>query len=253
MYCDNLTIYFIKYLESKGIKQVDSFERGVQYENITTAMVEEQILNISEFHERTSGYMELMNKRLDNNIGKMVEQYKVYIRRFGKDLDNLNKNGASNKFEKKLVKYGDLYLIRAQKCIDNIYINNYIDLIMRSMKRVEVCLGNTSFDNLRKEDFLKVKNVDNCCYNMVEMDLVHFFSKIKRKGVMVDFNGLVKEFCRVEALANDSEKFILSILSYPYEFMKCYNRYRERSKSWTEEEYVLKLEKAIISDGDSLI
>lgn len=253
MYCDNLTICFIKYLESKGIKQVDNFKNEIQYEDITTAMIEEQIFNINEFHTRTLGYMELMNKRLDNNIGKTVEQYKIYIRRFGKDLDNLNRKGPSNNFEKQLVEHGDLYLKRAKKCIDNIYMNNYIGLIMRSMNRAEVCLGNTSFDNLRKEAILEVKSVDNCCYNMLEMDLIYLLSKIKRRGVEVDFNILIKEFCRLESLESDSEKFISSILSYPYEFMKCCNRYREKTKNWTEDEYTLKLEKAMVLDGYSLI
>lgn len=253
MYCDNLTVCFINYLESKGIKQVENFKNEIQYEDITTALVEEQIFNINEFHTRTLGYMELMNKRLDNNIGKTVEQYKVYIRRLEKELDNLNKKGPSNNFEKQLVEYGDLYLKRAKKCIDNIYMNNYIGLIMRSMNRAEVCLGNTSFDNLRKESILEVRSVDNCCYNMLEMDLIYFLGKIRRKGVEVDFNILIKEFCRLEALESDSEKFILSILSYPYEFMKCCNRYRERTKKWTEDEYALKLEKAILLDGYSLI
>jgi hypothetical protein len=91
VYCDNLTICFIKYLESKGIKQVEDFKREIELENITTNIMKNQIYNISEFHERTTGYMELMNKRLDNNIGKVVEQYKIYIRRFTKDLDNLKK------------------------------------------------------------------------------------------------------------------------------------------------------------------
>lgn len=253
MYCDNLTLCFIKYLESKGIKKIDEFKDQIQYENLTVGMVKEQILNITEFHSKTLGYMEVMNKRLDNNIGKTVEQYKIYIKRLSKDLDNLSKKTPVNEFEKILLDKGDIYLTRARKVIDTIYINNYIGLIMRSMKRSEMCIGDTSFNNLRREDFIEIRNIEDCCYDMVEMDLVNLLGKIRRKGIELNFCELVKEFCYLESLEKDSELFIISLISYPYEFMKCCNRYREKSKSWTEDEYVLKLKKAMVVDGNSLI
>jgi hypothetical protein len=88
---------------------------------------------------------------------------------------------------------------------------------------------------------------------MFEMDIVYFLGKVKRKGIKVDFDGLIREFCEVEALDINSINFIRAIISYPYEFIRCCNRYREKSKDWTEDEYVSRLEKAIVLDGKSLI
>lgn len=253
MYCDNLTVCFIKYLETKGIKQVDNFGEEIKYQSITTSMIKEQIHIISEFHRNTLGYTGRMNRRLDNNIGKTVEQYKVYTKKLDRDLEKLKEKDIHSEFEKVLLEKGDIYLTRAKYCIESIYNNNYINLIMRSMKKVEMCVGNTYFNNLRKRKSIEIRDVDSCCYNMFEMDMAYLLSKIKKKGVSVDFDSLIREFCKVESLDINSINFIKAIISYPYEFIRCCNRYREKSKKWTENEYVSKLEKAIASDGESLV
>lgn len=253
MYCDNLTQSFKKYLESKDIKCVEHFDDNINFESLTASEIKNQIYNISEFHIKTLGYTGYMNKRLDNNIGKTVEQYKIYIKRLSKQINNLKKNEVNNEFEKLLFKYGDIYLERANKCINTIYNSNYISLILRSMKRTEMCLGNTYFNNLRKVKNLEIIDVDECCYNMVEMDLAYFLGKIKRKNIDISFHSLTKDFCELESLDKNSHMFILSIISYPYEFVRCCNRYREGTKNWTVEQYTEKLQKAIIADGDSLV
>jgi len=137
--------------------------------------------------------------------------------------------------------------------MDNLYENNYRNLIIRSMKREEMCLRNTYFNNLRKKRDIEVIDIEGCCYNMVEMDAVYFLNRIKRKGINVDFYKIIMEFCKYEHLKNSSVQFILSMISYPYEVMKCCSKYIYGTKNWTEKEYILKLNKAIDEDGESLI
>lgn len=252
MYYDNIDKCFIKYLNSKGINCVEKFD-NLDKDNISDSKIKDQICFISEFHIKTNGYTEHMNKRLSNEIGKTVEQYKIYIKRLDKQLKELIEKGPNNDFEKLLLNHGYSYLARAKNSIETILRNDYIDLITRSMKKVEMCLGNTYFTNLRKINNLEIIDINGCCYNMVEMDLCYFLSKIKKKRKNVDFYSLILDFCKSESLEQNSCKFILSIISYPYEFIKCCNRYRDKSKNWSIDEYVLKLQRAIIADGESLI
>ncbi|WP_333887684.1 spore coat protein [Clostridium sp.] len=252
MYSDNVELCFVEYLKSKGIYVVKQFNRDLRQE-VTLDRIKEQISIISEFHKRTLGYTGIMNKRLDNNIGRTVERYKIYIRKLKKYLKQIAGYRNRNNFEEKLNKVGEGYLIRAEKCMNNLYENNYINLILRSMNRVEMCLTDIYFDNFRKVKELQVINIKDCCYNMVEMDLVYFLNKIKRKGIDVNFSELIKSFCKEESLDDNSLQFVLSIVSYPYQFMKCCSRYRYNTKNWTEEEYLLRLDKSIKEDGESLI
>lgn len=253
MYCENVTESFIKYLQSKEIYHVDKFPDKLNIDNINYSMVKEQIHIINEFHMKTLGYTGHMGKRLDNNIGKTVERYKVYIKRLNRDLTKIQQSNIDSDLKKRFMINGEIYLNRAQKCIDSIYKSDYISLINRSTNRLEMCIGNTYFNNLRKSNNIQISDIQGCCYNMVEMDLTYFLGRMKRKGLELDFNNLIQEFCNLESLDANSEKFILSSISYPYAFMKWCARYREKSKNWSEEEYSLNLEKAIIEDGNSLI
>ncbi|NLU08887.1 MAG: spore coat protein [Clostridiales bacterium] len=255
MYCSSIESYFIRYLQSKGIIVVKRFGDKVKREDLTLNEIENQIFTISEFHVKTLGYTSVMNKRLNNNIGKTVEQYKIYNRRLKKDIGMIKRLRDKNTFQKKINEVGEKYLTRAEKCLNNIYEHHYIDLILRSMGRIEMCLKNTYFDNLRrdKNGNIEVADIKGCCYNMVEMDALYFLNKLKRKNTKVDFNRIVSDFCKYENLDNDSAEFILSILSYPRQFMRCYSRYRYHTRDWDEEEYLMKLNKSIEEDGDSLI
>jgi hypothetical protein len=240
-------------LKSRGIFVVKEFKDKVKYEDLTLDKIENQIYAISEFHKRTLGYTGVMNRRLDNNIGRDVEQYKMYTRKFKKDIDVIKESKNRSIFLERINQVGEKYLIRSQSCLDNLCKNHYMGLILRSMDKIEMCLKNTCFDNLRKNENIEVIDVKGCCYNMVEMDAVYFLSRLKRKGTDIDFASLVDKFCRYENLDESSIQFILSMLSYPYEFMKCYNRYKYHTKNWNEGEYLIKLNKAIYEDGDSLI
>lgn len=253
MYCHNIESYFVRYLESKGIFLVKEFKDKVKYKDLTLNKIKDQICIISEFHKRTLGYTGVMNKRLDNNIGRTVEQYKIYNRRFKKDLDIIENLKSKSGFQEKISHVGRKYLTRSEKCVDNLYKNHYIELIVRSMNRIEMCLRDTCFDNLRRDNNIEVMDVKGCCYNMVEMDAVYFLNRLKRKGVDIDFIHTAADFCKCESLNDNSVQFILSMLSYPYEFMKCYSRYKYHTKNWDEEEYLSKLNKAMNEDGDSLI
>lgn len=253
MYFEDVESCFVNYLESKKIFKVKEFDNTIKYKNISLDNIKEQMFIISEFHRRTLKYSGIMNKRLYNNIGKEVEQYKVYTKKLKKYLDRIEKVQNKTIFQKKLDQIGKKYLIRAEICMDNLYENNYRNLIIRSMKREEMCLRNTYFNNLRKKRDIEVIDIEGCCYNMVEMDAVYFLNRIKRKGINVDFYKIIMEFCKYEHLKNSSVQFILSMISYPYEVMKCCSKYIYGTKNWTEKEYILKLNKAIDEDGESLI
>lgn len=101
MYCSSIESYFIRYLQSKGIIVVKRFGDKVKREDLTLNEIENQIFTISEFHVKTLGYTGVMNKRLNNNIGKTVEQYKIYNRRLKKDIGMIKRLRDKNTFQKK--------------------------------------------------------------------------------------------------------------------------------------------------------
>jgi hypothetical protein len=253
---DELFKSFLQYLCLKNIELVENFHdyKLPLLEDIDEKKIEEQLFNISEFHKKIMGYKGYMGKRLDNKTGSVVEQYKVHIKRLKRYLKNIRLNSANSDFERLLLKEGFENLQRAEMCISEIFNSGYMSIIERSMKRIEICLGLTDFNDVRKNaDKIELLSLNKCCYNNVEMDCFYLLNKYRRKGIKLDYKGLASKFCEYEGLEENSCKYILALLSYPYGFMKCCNRYREKTKEWSEEEYKESLLKEIVKDGEMLV
>ena len=251
-----ISIYneFSDYMMFKDVKKVDIIE--LKYKNIDVDIIEKLIIEqfgiIYDFHQKSLGFNGYLRNRLNNNTGKAIEEYKMSIKKLAFDIDNIKIDEPKNSFEELIIKYGEETINRGEACISKVYHSDYIEIITRSMRRTEICLGNTDFQNLRKSNFIEVVSFEDCAYNMVEMDCFFLLSKLKRKGVKLDFERLVNEFCYIEGLDTNSSQFLIALLSYPHEFMKCCNRYREGKKEWQEGRFSEKLVKALIQDGDSL-
>jgi hypothetical protein len=252
-----ISIYneFSDYMMFKGIKNVDVIE--FKYKNMDVDIIEklviEQFRTIHDFHEKSLGFNGYLRNRLNNNTGKAIEEYKVYIKKLAGDLYNIKRSETRNSFEKLIIKYGREVISRGEECIRVANNSDYIGIITRSMRRTEICLGNTDFCNIRKTDFIEVVSFEDCSYNIVEMDCFFLLSKLKRKGMELDFKKLVNEFCYIEGLNESSSKFLIALISYPHEFMKCCNKYREGKKQLHADKFSEKLIKALIQDGDTLL
>ena len=250
-----ISIYneFSDYMMFKGIKNVGEIESKNIDACITEEIIIEQFRAIYALHEKSLGFNGYLRNKLNNNTGKIIEDYKISIKKLAGDIKNIERYEPKNSFEQLIIKYGKEVIDRGERCIREAYEADYLGIITRSMRRCEICLGNTDFQNIRKNNFIEVVSFKDCSYNMVEMDCFLLLSKLKRKGVKLDFYNLAQEFCYIEGLDTSSSKFIIALISYPHEFMKCCNRYRSGKKKWNEDMFSEKLIKALIQDGDSLI
>jgi len=252
-----ISIYndFSEFMMFKGIKNV--FTTDFKYKNINVDISEGLIIDqfeaIYAFHEKSLGFNGYLRNRLNNDTGKVLEEYKIYIKRLSGDINKIKRDRPNNSFEELIIKYGEKVIKRGEACIRAVYQTDYIGIIKRSMKRGEICLGNMDFQNLRKNDYIEVVSFKDCSYNMVEMDCFVFLGKLRRKGLQLDFRSLAREFCYIEGLDTCSSEFLIALISYPHEFMRCCNKYRESKNREQEENLSRKLLKALTQDGDSLL
>jgi hypothetical protein len=244
---------FGDYLRTKGINVAEEFQYVAANKEITPQQANKQLNLIVEFHRLTMGYTGYLGKRLNNSTGKKVEEYKVHLKKFKRDYKRIHSNGVQSNFEELILKNGERYIDRAEKCIDSIFKGNYYGLLTRSMKRIEICLGNTYHTNLRRVENIEVVDLKHCGYNMVECDSVYYLGKLKRNGNALDWYDLIGQYCEAEKLGDDSRTFISAMIAFPSEVMRCYNRYKYRKKDWTEKEYEDRLLKAFERDGDSIL
>lgn len=246
---------FQEYLKDHKVKKIDFIlkDNSSLSKNGLESRVDKQIDLIVKFHQKSCGFNGYLKKRINNDTCKLVEEFKIQIKRFSKSLERIKDVGPKDKFEAILLEKGDAFLNRAELCIKEIYDSGYLELVSRSMENVEICLTDVGFDNLEGDECLKIVNFHDIAYNMVEMDLYYLLSKLKRKGSNLNWEKHINKFCELENLDNRSKRFILAMLSYPYEFMKIHDKYRKNKKNWSEKNYIEKINKAIDEDGVSLL
>ncbi|MFD3158293.1 hypothetical protein ACFIJ5_15825 [Haloimpatiens sp. FM7330] len=244
-----------EYIEDAKIQIIDDLhvENDIFLKTINEEDVERQLYLISEFHKKMMGCDEYVLERIASNTGKIVEQYKVELKKVRRDLRKIREKGINSNFEKILLTEGEQIIAKGERCIDSIYFGGYTDLIVRSMDNKEICLGDVYFSNLRlKESKIQIKNIKKIKYNMVEVDGFNLLNKLKKKELNLDWGKLVRAFCYFENLEKNSENFISGLLNYPYEFVKCCSRYRKKKK-WSSEKYENKLKKIIIKERENII
>ncbi|WP_097026617.1 spore coat protein CotS [Clostridium peptidivorans] len=242
-------VTFEQYLKDKNIDIVDKFN----YDSIVIneESLIEQMKIIDEFHKRTMRGEAIFKNRLESTVGKLVEDFKVGLKKLKREEQVLKSKEIENEFEGLLLNNLEFYIQRAEKSIKTIYENGYLDLIRRSMKNKEISIGTEDFINLTEDKILQIKNPNKCSYDMVEVDCFHLLRKYKKKKYELDYERLIREFCSIEFLMEDSYSFIAGLLSYPYEFVRISTKYRK--KHLTPEECLRKLVRAMEQDGDSII
>ncbi|EJO5346186.1 spore coat protein CotS [Clostridium botulinum] len=243
------------YLESKNIKIVKQFkDDSRELNNLSEKLVVDQLQVISLFHKNTLGNKNYIRGGIKNKTGIVIEKYKGELKKINKYIKNLrNEQNNCTDFQKLVLDYMPGYLNRGKKVIENIYENGYIDLVWRSMERKEICLGKTYFDNIRFNKDIEIIDISKCSYNMVEMDCVELLYKINKKNPSLDIKKLCKIFCEFENIDDESYKFILYMLSYPYSVIKCCAKYMKQKDLNKEKHYIDRFNKAIKLESNSFV
>lgn len=199
---------------------------------------EDQLKAIHSFHEKHVGNDDSFKDNIKNNLGKTIEDYKVEVRRLKKINPSDQVKNCIN---------------RAELCLKFTKDNKYLELIKRSMKRKEICIGNEmKIDSNNKIELDKI-DINKCCYDMVEFDVINYLCYLRKKDIDLNWKKMIKKYCELEGLNSYSEKFIMAMVSYPKYTIKFFTKLKKDEKKLTETEYEKALRKAIKKDNESLI
>lgn len=208
---------------------------------------------LAVFHKNMSG-SDIRSCRLPSSIGKEIEKIKwdsKIVRRFIKNTLDSSEEGALKEFFRE---YGNIYSEVTLKIVETFNDNRYLNIIKRSMDREEICLIDASCYNISpcinlQDNDMKsnvcVRNLEDCCYNLVEIDYGNFVinSHKKFKGAGINLNSIIDYIIYIENLDDYSKEFILSYVNYPYKFTKDILRFVENKREWNENELVSRLMK----------
>lgn len=240
------------YLESKNIFIIE--KKINKAREVDKDKILNQVKNIITFQEKVKEYRENLMPRLKGSLGREIDEYSskiVLLTRYINSLDNkINLNCIENYIKLE----GSYILDRCNKSLDNLYKNNYTDLIKRSMLNYEICLTRVDESNLYKEDEkLIIGTIRYLVYNIKEHDIFSYIKKIKRRDLNFNIEDIISFYIDESKLNKDSFEYLKSLSSYPDEQMKIIQRYILNKIDLDESSVLENLYKAKKIDDNGII
>lgn len=250
----------MKELDYKDINEFLS-NRGVIIEKLETISDKQLYLDtinsikaLNEFHKLSKGYKFTLHEVIPSLLGKRVEACLVDTIKLKRFIYREEKKANSTENEKIILKLSKQMISRCEKDISNISRYEYRGLINRSINNMEVCLGNSCDGNIILENnVLHIGSVKQCNYNLIEEDYIKLILCWKKKLEYINLKEIVSYICNLENLDDISYRYIEGYIDFPYNFMKNFNRYREKNKNWSDDQYKNKILRGIDKDGLSIL
>lgn len=241
-----------KYFESKGIIVTGNYFSHTK--NFTRKSCESQISTIVEVHKLLINCNFNNLCRFRSTIGKEIEDYKVQLKKIQRDYKIVFDKNYKNDVEKLFLSEGKRMIIQGVQAVDYICSNGYLDIIKRSMNREEICIGRADEGNLRKiEGKFQIGIIKGMSYNLVEEDLYKYIKRIQKKGIKIDEEDLIRYFVHQSHLSLNSINYLRGLCTYPRDFFKTWERYKENKKKKTEEEILELLSRSLKYESKSFI
>lgn len=241
-----------EYLNIKGITimgQYFNYDKNMHKKDITC-----QINLIIEVHKTLVSCNFNGTSGIKSTIGKEVEEYKVQIKKLQRHYEYVVNKCCTNDVEKLILVNGKNMLKQAKESLVHIYEHDYFGVIKRSMNREEICIGKVDRNNLRKnEEKIEIGTIKDMTYNLVEEDLYNYIKKLQRKQFNIDEEELIKLFVHGSHLSFNSFDYLRGLCSYPKDFLKIWERYRDNKTEKTNEEILLELKKSLKYESKSFI
>lgn len=240
------------YLEEREIYILNEKVNKVKEQNLEGIF--NQIENIALFHNRMGVYKENLLPRIGASIGREIDNYNSQIILISKYIREIENKINLSSIDFYLIRNGEMLLNKGRRALNHIYTSNYRNLIKRSMKNYEVCLGRVDESNLVvEENKIFIGTIKYLTYNLKEHDIYSYIKKIKRKDIQFSIEEIIDYYIEIANLENDSKQYLRALCSYPNEEFKILERYILGKTNINQDEVLDGLYKAKKMDSRCLI
>ena len=190
---------------------------------------------------------------IGSTIGKEFEGYKVKIKKIKRYLDEL-KIKDKNDFNCYLIDILQKTINRAENTIGAIDNCKYIELIKRSMKNNEICLGKVDEGNIKRNgEFIQIRTTKYLSCNLVEHDCYNYIRRLKKRECAFDIQEIIMFFTNIQGLDEYSKEYIYILSNYPIETVRAFIKIKNEYDTLNNEEWINILQTAISIDGNELL
>ena len=216
-----------EYLNSKGIKMGE--KNKINLNDLSIDDIREQIKLISKVHELINGGSHEPYLRLINTAGKEEEEFKVLLKRFCRNIKELNKSVVRNEFEQNILALSDKIIFRAEKALKNIINDKYENIILRSMKNKEVIIYYSDNSYLYNDKSIVLYKNKGVSYNFNELDIARYIYKVRNNLNEDELKLILNEYAEINRKSSESIKYIKNYLEFPQDELKLFMKYSDRA------------------------
>ncbi|WP_310940621.1 spore coat protein [Clostridium sp. SHJSY1] len=231
---NNLTLN--EYLIEKNISVIGEYFK--EEKSTDDIKILSQVLLINKVDIILSNYYGNGTTRINSTVGKKIESIKVEIKKLRRDLRIREKKDNLNVMDKFILENGESILKRGEETINLINEIDYLNIIRRSMKENEICLGRVGEDNLREGETIEIGSLKNISYNLKEEDIYEYLRRVRRRKIQFKEDYYIDEFIKGANLKKYSKDYIKILLQIPYDTLRQWYRYSQGKRRIMPDKYL---------------
>lgn len=228
------TIYLSKYVEGRECN-LDCKEETIKCARL-----------LAQMHKSSYGCICSDNSIARSELGRMPSCYRKRL----DEIKKLKKNAQKGKmrFDSLMSKHVDYFYEQGEKALSLLDTSDYYELVEDTEKSKTVSHHDFNHHNIfvQNEEMYLI-NFEYCCYDLKVYDLVNLLRRKMRKcDWNIDEAALIlNEYSKIESLCESELDIMKIMLMFPQKFWRVVNKYYNSRKSWSEQNYVNRLQEVI--------
>lgn len=228
------TIYMSKYIEGRECN-LDSRDETIKCAKLLASM-----------HKASIGCICTENSSPRSELGRMPSCYQKRL----DEIKKLKKEAQKGKmkFDTLMCKYVDYFYELGEKAISMLDNSVYFELVEDADKNRNISHHDFNHHNIFvHNDEMYLINFEYCCYDLKIYDLVNLLRRKMRKCQwdIGEASIILNEYSKIESLCDSELDLMKIMLMFPQKFWRVINKYYNSRKSWSEQNYIIRLQEVI--------
>ncbi len=201
---------------------------------------------LANMHKASKGFICTENSFLRTELGKLPSSYRKRL----DEIKKLKKSAQKGrmKFDSLMCRYVDYFYEIGEKALSMLDTSDYYELVEEAERNKTVSHHDFNHHNIYiQNNDMYLINFEYCCYDLKVYDLVNL---LRRKMRKCDWNIdeaaiILNEYSKIESLQESELDVMKIMLMFPQKFWRVVNKYYNSRKSWSEQNYITRLQEVI--------
>jgi CotS family spore coat protein len=203
-------------------------------------------VTLATLHKASRGYKAPQGSMVQDDLGKLPAFFSKRLN----DIRKMKRHARKGKgrFDQLFIQYADYFIELGERIKEELVSSGYDSVVEKTRKEQSFCHHDYTHNNLIIDgERTTVINFEYCCYEIRVYDIANFLRRKMRKcGWNMAKAGIILDsYNSVDMLENEELSVMKAILQFPQKFWRVANRYYNSRRSWSERNYISRLQEIV--------